>query len=114
VLIDDREPVQPLLVIIVKCLFVVAKRTYIPYNNYKRGEGTGVRDELIKSMERNYTLDMVYMAEDGAISKRRIKMMQVGEVTFRAYCYLRKSNRTFKIGNIFALVPVTSRERIVV
>jgi predicted DNA-binding transcriptional regulator YafY len=73
-----------------------------------------VRIELIKSMERNYILDMMYMANDGAISKRRIKVMQVGEVSFRAYCYLRKSNRTFKIDNILALVPVTSRERIVV
>ncbi len=73
-----------------------------------------MRIELIKSMERNYILDMMYMAKDGAISKRSIKVMQVGEVSFRAYCYLRKSNRTFKIDNILALVPVTSRERIVV
>ena len=73
-----------------------------------------MRVELIKSMERNHVLDMMYMAKDGAISKRRIKVMQVGEVSFRAYCYLRKSNRTFTIDNILALVPVTSRERIVV
>ena len=73
-----------------------------------------MRVELIKSMERNYILDMMYMAKDGAISKRRIKVMQVGEVSFRAYCYLRKSNRTFKIDNILALVPVTSRERMVI
>jgi predicted DNA-binding transcriptional regulator YafY len=76
-------------------------------------EGTDVRVELIKSMERNHVLDMMYMAKDGAISKRRIKVIQVGEVSFRAYCYLRKSNRTFKIDNILALVPVTSRERMV-
>jgi predicted DNA-binding transcriptional regulator YafY len=76
-------------------------------------EGTDVRMELIKSMERNHVLDMMYMAKDGAISKRRIKVIQVGEVSFRAYCYLRKSNRTFKIDNILALVPVTSRERMV-
>ena len=73
-----------------------------------------MRVELVKSMERNYILDMMYMAKDGAISKRRIKVMQVGEVSFRAYCYLRKSNRTFKIDNILALVPVTSRERMVI
>lgn len=73
-----------------------------------------MRVELIKSMERNYILDIMYMAKDGAISKRRIKVMQVGEVSFRAYCYLRKSNRTFKIDNILALVLVTSKERIVV
>ncbi len=73
-----------------------------------------MRIELVKSMERNHVLDMMYMAKDGAISKRRIKVMQVGEVSFRAYCYLRKSRRTFKIDNILALVPITSRERMVV
>nr|WP_255485307.1 transcriptional regulator [Sporosarcina sp. BP05] len=57
---------------------------------------------------------MIYMAKDGAISKRSIKILQVGDVSFRAYCYLRKSNRTFKIDNILALVPITSKERIVI
>ena len=70
--------------------------------------------ELIKSMERNQVLDMMYIAKDGAISKRRIKVIQVGEDSFRAYCYLRKSSRTFKIDNILALIPVTSKERAVV
>nr|WP_218624887.1 transcriptional regulator [Sporosarcina sp. E16_3] len=65
-------------------------------------------------MEWNHVLDMIYMAKDGAISKRSIKILQVGDVSFRAYCYLRKSNRTFKIDNILALVPITSKERIVI
>ncbi|MBO0601368.1 transcriptional regulator [Sporosarcina sp. E16_3] len=73
-----------------------------------------MRIELIKSMEWNHVLDMIYMAKDGAISKRSIKILQVGDVSFRAYCYLRKSNRTFKIDNILALVPITSKERIVI
>ncbi len=73
-----------------------------------------MRVELIKSMERNHVLDMMYMAQDGVISKRRIKVLQIGEVSFWAYCYLRQSNRTFKIDNILALVPVTSKERIVI
>ena len=65
-------------------------------------------------MEWNYILNMMYMARDGTISKRRIQAMQVGEVSFRAYCYLRKSSRTFKIDNILALVSVTLRDRVVV
>jgi len=73
-----------------------------------------VRVELIKSMEWNYVSDMISAAKDDAIGKRSIKIRQVGDVSFRANCYSRKSNRTFKIDNILALVPVTSRERIVV
>ena len=60
-------------------------------------ERTNVRIELVKSMEWIGVLDMVYMAKDGAISKRSIKIRQVGVVSVRAYYYLRKSNRTFKI-----------------
>ena len=51
------------------------------------------------------------MAKDGQISKRRIKVLQVGEVSFRAYCFLRKSKRTFTIDNVLALVPVITKER---
>ncbi len=73
-----------------------------------------MRDLLMKSIERNVQLEMVYVAKDGVISQRRIKVLQVGVVSFRAYCDLRKSSRTFMIDNILALVPVISRERIVV
>ena len=48
---------------------------------------------------------MIYMAKNGQISKRRIRVLQVGDVSFRAYCFLRKSNRTFIIDNVLALVP---------
>ncbi|MFJ7934830.1 transcriptional regulator [Sporosarcina sp. NPDC096371] len=53
---------------------------------------------LIKSISYGGLLDMMYLAKDGSISKRRIKVIQVGESSFRAYCYLRGSKRTFTIG----------------
>lgn len=65
-----------------------------------------MRIQLVNSMKYNESLDMIYMANDGQISKRRIRVLQVGEVSFRAYCFLRKSNRTFKIDNVLALVPI--------
>ena len=73
-----------------------------------------MRNQLIKSTEYNEPLDMMYMAADGSISKRRINVLQVGEVSFRAYCFLRKSKRTFTIDNVLALVPVITKERAVV
>nr|WP_255726541.1 transcriptional regulator [Sporosarcina sp. ACRSM] len=68
----------------------------------------------MKSMDRNYDLDMMYISKEGAISKRKIKVLQVGEISFRAYCYLRKSNRTFTIDNVLVLVPVIPSERMVI
>ena len=65
-----------------------------------------MRSQLTKSIKYNELLDMIYMAKNGQISKRRIRVLQVGDVSFRAYCFLRKSNRTFIIDNVLALVPI--------
>ncbi len=73
-----------------------------------------MRNQLTKSVEYNESLEMMYMAKDGSISKRRIKVLQVGEVSFRAYCFLRKSKRTFTIDNVLALVPVVAKESLVI
>ncbi|HJF34333.1 MAG TPA: transcriptional regulator [Sporosarcina psychrophila] len=73
-----------------------------------------MRNQLLKAVEYNELLDMMYLAEDGKISKRRINILQVGEVSFRAYCFLRKSKRTFKINNVLALVPVVHKESMVI
>lgn len=72
-----------------------------------------MREELEKSVRYGEVLDMMYMAADGSISKRRIKVIQVGEVSFRAYCYLRKSKRTFTIEKVLAIVPVIRKERMI-
>lgn len=66
-----------------------------------------------KSIQRNQILELIYMADDGEITKRRIKAFKADKDTFTAYCFLRKSTRTFKIDNVLALVPVT-KDRMVV
>lgn len=73
-----------------------------------------MRGKLLKSVNRRQVLDMIYMNKDGQISKRRVQVLQVGEVSFRAYCHLRKSNRTFTMDNVLALVPVIKREEEVI
>ena len=77
-------------------------------------EGTSVRSQLLKSVEYNQVFDMMYMAKDGSTSKRRIKVLQVGESSFRAYCFLRGSKRTFTIANVLALVPLIVKESLVI
>ena len=73
-----------------------------------------MRTNLINSMERNYRVEIVYLAKDGAVSKRKVKVIQVSDKSFRGYCYLRKSSRTFKYDNILAMMPVIQREQVVV
>lgn len=69
---------------------------------------------LVRSMEYDESLDMMYVDKSGVVSKRRIKVIQVGELSFRAYCQLRESNRTFLIDNVLALVPVVEKENMVI
>lgn len=73
-----------------------------------------MRDKLVKSVERNQVVNIMYLAKNDVITERKIKVFQVGEVSFRGYCYLRCSNRTFTIKNILALVPVTQKENWVI
>ena len=73
-----------------------------------------MRKTLEKAVKYGEVLDMVYLANDGSITKRRVKVLQVGEISFRAFCYLRKSKRTFTVSNVLALVPVVQRERMIV
>nr|WP_285851210.1 transcriptional regulator [Sporosarcina aquimarina] len=56
----------------------------------------------------------MYFAKDSSVTKRRINVLQVGDKSFRAYCHLRESKRTFVIENVLALVPVIERERSVI
>jgi len=67
-----------------------------------------------RSMKYNQLLYMIYMDNDGGITKRRVKAFKVTEDSFQAHCYLRGSKRTFKNDNVLALVPITTRERMVV
>lgn len=73
-----------------------------------------MRKKLERSVNYGEVLEMMYLAADGTISQRRIKVIQVGEVSFRAYCYLRKTKRTFTIENVLALVPVAHKERMII
>lgn len=73
-----------------------------------------MRNKLIKSMKYNESVDMMYVSNSGVISKRRITVLQVNEGNFRAYCHLRKAKRTFRIDNVLALVPVYTKESMVI
>lgn len=73
-----------------------------------------MRNKLTKSIRYNESLVMMYMANDGAISKRRIKVLRINEDLFQAYCFLRRAKRTFRIDNVLALVPIITKESLVI
>ena len=73
-----------------------------------------MKEQLIKAMQRNQFLNMMYMAKDGKVSKRRIKIIKITGDTFQAYCLTKQAKRTFIINNVLAVVPIIHKERSVV
>lgn len=73
-----------------------------------------MRKGIIKNMNKNQLVEVIYISNSGQITKRRVKVYKVNQQSFIGYCYLRKSIRTFNIANVFALVPVTYKERMVI
>ena len=73
-----------------------------------------MRDQLVKAMQRNLIVNMMYLAKSGEVTKRRIKIIKIVGDTFQAYCFTKQAKRTFIINNVLAVVPVSRKEREVV
>ena len=69
-----------------------------------------MKEILLKSMRYGQLVDVMYMAKNGQITKRRIKVIKLQGESFQAYCFLRKTKRTFKIDNVLALIPVKIKD----
>ena len=59
-------------------------------------------------------VNIMYMAKNGEVTKRRIKVIKLTDDSFQAYCFLRKTKRTFIVENVLALIPVQIKERAIV
>lgn len=68
-----------------------------------------MRNQLFKAMQYNQIIDIMYIAKNDAITKRRIKLIKITGDTVQAYCFTRHAKRTFKIDNILAVYPVISK-----
>ncbi|MBD8037065.1 transcriptional regulator [Solibacillus sp. A46] len=68
-----------------------------------------MKDQIKKTMQHNQIVDIMYMAKDNTITKRRIKLIKIVGDTVQAYCFTRHAKRTFKFDNILAAYPVINR-----
>lgn len=59
-----------------------------------------------RSVEMHDRLEFIYLSDHGKITKRRVKVYANKGDYFLAYCYLRKSVRTFKYNNVLASHPL--------
>ncbi|CAM5218040.1 Transcriptional regulator OS=Ureibacillus acetophenoni OX=614649 GN=SAMN05877842_102394 PE=4 SV=1 [Ureibacillus acetophenoni] len=70
-----------------------------------------MKEQLMKVMIRNQLVDMIYEAKSGEITKRRVKVLNVTDQTFSAYCFTKQARRSFRIDHVLSLLPVIRRER---
>lgn len=73
-----------------------------------------MRINLIKFMERNQLVELMYMDSKGNISQRRVKVLKVKGDAFQVFCFKRNAKRTFIVNNVLAFVPIIHKEREVV
>lgn len=73
-----------------------------------------MKEQLIKAIQHNKLVDLMYMSQSGEITKRRVKLIKIVGDKFQAFCFTKHAKRTFIIDNVLALVPVTRKEREVV
>ncbi|MEK3955357.1 transcriptional regulator [Psychrobacillus sp. FSL K6-1464] len=73
-----------------------------------------MRINLMKCMERNQLVELMYMDSKGNISQRRVKVLRIQGDTFQVFCFMRNAKRTFIMNNVLACVPVIHKEREVV
>ncbi|KOY80508.1 transcriptional regulator [Lysinibacillus macroides] len=69
-----------------------------------------MREALIKAMQRHQIVNIMYLAQSGIITKRRVKITKITGDSFTAFCFTRSAKRTFKIHNVLAVLPILQRE----
>ncbi|MGE7021971.1 transcriptional regulator [Solibacillus cecembensis] len=69
-----------------------------------------MQEQLIKAMQRNQLVDMMYVSKTGEISKRRVKIIKMMGDKFQAFCFTKQAKRTFTVDNVLATVPVAHKE----
>ena len=77
-------------------------------------EEIAMREQLIKAMQRNQLMNMMYVSKTGSVTKRRVKIIKIVGDSFQAFCFTRQAKRTFLISNVLAVIPVVSKGREVV
>ncbi|WP_449538727.1 hypothetical protein [Ferdinandcohnia sp. Marseille-Q9671] len=65
-----------------------------------------MRGILNRALLQHTAIEIIYMSQNGILTQRCIKILEVNEETIKAYCLLRGKKRTFKINSILsAAVP---------
>jgi predicted DNA-binding transcriptional regulator YafY len=71
--------------------------------------GNNMRGILVRAMESQIPVEIIYMSNDGTISQRKLRVLALNENQIKAYCFLRKKYRVFNLLNILSIAPVNKK-----
>lgn len=64
---------------------------------------------LLRAKEQGKSIEIIYMDDNGRISQRTIRIIEICEDKITAFCYLRKSKRLFKKENLLSAFLVKQK-----
>lgn len=65
---------------------------------------------LMKSLQEKQPVEIIYISDKQHITQRIILVNEIKPHYIKAYCFLRKQNRLFKIYNILSVSPKKQKE----
>lgn len=80
----------------------------------RRRRGSNMKNAILKALKTHQIVEMIYRAKDGNVTSHRIKILNVSDDSFQAFCFTRHAKRTFLIHNVLAIAPPRRFERWVI
>jgi predicted DNA-binding transcriptional regulator YafY len=71
-----------------------------------------VNRTLLLSLEEQRCIDMIYINNNGEITQRMIKVLEIQEKHIKAFCFMRKGKRTFKKENVLSVSVIRSNRKV--
>lgn len=65
---------------------------------------------LMKVLHEKQPVEIIYVSDKQNITQRTILVHEMNPNYIRAYCFLRKQNRLFKLDNILSVFPIKQKE----
>lgn len=62
-----------------------------------------MKNMLIRSIQSKEKIEMIYLSKDNQASQRIIRVLKINDEMIMAYCYTRRTIRTFKLENILSV-----------
>ncbi|MFZ3578758.1 hypothetical protein [Virgibacillus sp. DJP39] len=68
-----------------------------------------MKNMIIRSIQKKEKIEMIYLSNDNQVSQRVIRVLKINDEMIMAYCYTKRTIRTFKLENILSVGSVRKR-----